>query len=328
MGELTEKLPFFVVSWLPLFSAGTASRFRLYRQSDTMCFSSRLLPIFSLVAASLSAGAQHQLQLDVARFRNDDIAVKGGVVEVYATVAGKSLTYQKRGPKMFQAGATVTLEVVRPDGTAAYQETVTLKPPVLRDTTAVIKNPISFQKRLNLPDGRYTLRGQMRDLYRAGSADIVEQPLTVEFGATKPVLSDVMLLAKPASRSAVEPNNFMRNGLSLTRAAGGLYARGQDKLFFYTELYNAAANQPLTVRYRLRAAKATKDAATGQHTVQGADGKPTVLAGTLDLSRVPTGEYMLTIEIRNAKTQLLTTQTTTVRRNTADYAPAGAVMPR
>jgi len=280
------------------------------------------------MAVSLSAGAQHQLQLDVARFRNDDIAVKGGVVEVYATVAGKSLTYQKRGPKMFQAGATVMLEVVRPDGTAAYQETVTLKPPVLRDTTAVIKNPISFQKRLNLPDGRYILRGQMRDLYRAGFTDIVEQPLTVEFGVTKPVLSDVVLLAKPVSRSAVEPNNFMRNGLSLTRAAGGLYARGQDKLFFYAELYNATAGQPLTVRYRLRAAKATKEAATDQHTVQGADGKPTVVAGTVDLGKVPTGEYTMTVEVRNAKNQLLTTQTTTMHRNTADYAPAGAVMPR
>ncbi|MBX0292034.1 hypothetical protein K3G63_16410 [Hymenobacter sp. HSC-4F20] len=294
-----------------------------------MAFGPRfLLPLFLLLMPLASAVAQHQLQLDVASFRSADVAVRGGVVEIYATVSGKRLTYQRRGPKMFQAGATVLLEAVRPDGTAAYQETVTLRPPVLRDTTAAIKNPISFQKRITLPEGRYVLRGQLRDQYRATNTDIVEQPLVLEFTSPKPALSDLVLLSKPASRSAVEANNFIRNGLSLTRAPGGLYARGMEKLYFYAELYNAAAGQPLVVRYRLRAPKAAKDAVTGQGAIQGAQGKPTVLTGDLDLSKVPAGEYMLTVEVRNAKNQMLSTQTTTVRRNPADYAPAGAVMPQ
>lgn len=291
----------------------------------------RFLPLALLLFTGAAQAQVHQLQLDVARFRSEDVAIKGGVVEVYATVAGKHLTYQKRGPKMYQAGATVTLEAVRADGISVYQETVTLKPPVLRDTTAAIKNPISFQKRLNLPEGRYTLRGQLKDLYRTGFTDIVELPLALEFVATKPALSDVVLLLKPASRSAVEANTFMRNNLSLTRAPGGLYARGQDKLFFYSELYNVAPGQAIGLRYRLRATKATKaakDAASGQGAVQGADGRPTVLTGELDLGKLPAGDYTLTVEVRNAKNQVLSTQTTTVRRNPADYAPAGAVMPR
>ncbi|RPD46800.1 hypothetical protein DNI29_11600 [Hymenobacter sediminis] len=274
-----------------------------------------------------SALAQRQLQLDVATFRNPDVAVKGGVVEVYATVSGKYLTYHRRGPKMFQAGATVTLEAVRPDGTAVYQETVTLRPPVLRDTTAAIKNPISFQKRLTLPEGQYVLRGQMRDQYRAATTDIVEKPLTIESGGTKAVLSDLVLLSKPASRSSVEANNFIRNGLSLTRTPGGLYGRGMEKLYFYAELYNATPAQPLIVRYRLRAAKATKDAASGQGAAQPSAGKPTVLTGELDLTTVPAGDYTLTLEVRNAKNQVLSTQKTSVRRTPADYAPVGAVMP-
>ncbi|MET4106822.1 hypothetical protein [Hymenobacter sp. UYP22] len=288
----------------------------------------RFLPLAFLLFMGAAHAQVHQLQLDVARFRSEDVAIKGGVVEVYATVAGKHLTYQKRGPKMYQAGATVTLEAVRADGVAVYQETVTLKPPVLRDTTAAIKNPISFQKRLNLPEGRYTLRGHLKDQYRTGSTDIVELPLVLEFASTKPAMSDLVLLLKPASRSAVEANTFIRNNLSLTRAPGGLYARGQDKLFFYSELYNIAPGQAITLRYRLRAAKATKDAVSGQGAVQGADGRPTVLTGELDMSKLPAGSYALTVEARNAKNQVVSTQTITVRRDPADYAPAGAVMPR
>lgn len=283
-----------------------------------------LLPLQTLLAAPAAA----QLLLDVASFRNDDVAVKGGVVEVYATVSGQHLTYKRRAPKVFQAAALVTLEAIRPDGTAAYQETITLKPPVLRDTTAAIKNPISFQKRLWLPAGRYTLRGQLRDQNRAASTVIVEQPLVVEFGATKPQLSDLVLLAKPVSRSASEANNFIRLGWTLTRAPGGLYARGQDKLFSYAELYNIAIGQPLVLLYRLQPVASKLVVASVKGVAQGAEGRPTVLAAELDISKVPAGNYILTLEVRDAKNRMLATKTASVQRNPTDYAPAGAIMPR
>ena len=298
----------------------------MYRQTDTMTGFQRLLLLVLLCLAAPAASAQ--LLLDVSRFRNDNVAVKGGVVEIYVTVSGQHLTYQRRGPKMYQAGAAVTLEAIRPDGVAAYQETITLRPPVLRDTTATIKNPISFQKRIILPDGRYIFRAQMRDQYRAASTTIVEQPLVVEFGNDKLQMSDVVLLAKPASRAAVEANNFIRNGLTLTRAPAGLYARGQEKLFFYAELYNVAAGQPLVLRYFVRAPKGKQDVAAGKGLVQGAEGRPTVLTGELDLSKVPAGSYQLMVEVRNAKNQVVASQTTNLRRDPAEYAPAGAVISR
>ncbi|QJX47659.1 hypothetical protein HMJ29_12175 [Hymenobacter taeanensis] len=283
--------------------------------------------LLALTALCAQAAAPPQLLLDVARFRNEDQVVKGGVVEIYATVSGQALTYMRRGPKLFQAAATVTLEVIRPDGSAAYQETVTLKPPVLRDTTAAIKNPISFQKRIALPEGTYTLRGQVRDQYRAGTSTITDLPLVIKPAATKPTLSDVVLLAKPASRTIAEGNNFIRNGFSLTRAPGGMYSRGTEKLNFYAELYSAPVGQPLSVRYRVRATGAAKDAAVATSTVTGQEGRPTPVVGQLDLTKLPAGEYVLTVEIRNAKSQVLSSQTAKMRYNPADYAPAGAVMP-
>lgn len=284
-----------------------------------------LLTFFTLLA---QAAVPPQLVLDVARFRNEDMAVKGGVLEIYATVSGQSLTYMRRGPKIFQAAASVTLEVIRPDGSALYQETVTLKPPVLRDTTAVIKNPISFQKRILVPDGTYTVRGQVRDQYRNGRSSVVDIPLTMQTASAKPMLSDVVLLAKPASRASVDANNFIRGGFSLTRTPGGLYARGMEKLYFYGELYNAPADQALALRYRVRAAGGTKDVASGTGTVKGLPGRPTPVTGELDLSKLPAGDYVLTVDIRNPKNQVLSSQTARLRHTPDEYAPAGAIMPR
>ncbi|MBD2715635.1 hypothetical protein KBK19_11365 [Microvirga sp. STR05] len=281
-----------------------------------------------LLHLTAAAAPQPTLQLDVARFRNEDVSVKGNVVELYATVSGKWLRYMRRAPKMYQAAAVLTLEIVRPNGQAAYQETVTLKPPVLSDTTAVIKNPLSFQKRIVLPDGEYSLRALVQDQYRKGQQSLIEMPLVLKSTEAKPTLSDLVLLAKPAARGA-EASNFSRSGFSLTRAPGALYARGQEKLFFYGELYNAAVGQPLQVSYRLKEINlpkgmGAKTIATGQSTVTGAEGRPTVLTSELNLGKVPTGDYLLTVEVRNAKNQLLASQTATLHREANDYAPAGA----
>ena len=284
---------------------------------------SLLLLLLLLQLAPAAGAALPMLQLDVARFRNEDTGIKGSVVEVYATVSGKSLRYMRRAPKMYQAAATLTLEVIRPDGQAVYQETVTLKPPVLSDTTAVIKNPLSFQKRLVLPDGEYTLRGLVRDQNQTGQQSLVEQPLTLVSVGAKLALSDVVLLAKPAARGA-EASNFSRGGYSLTRAPGGFYARGTDRLWLYTELYNLAPDQSLTVRYQLRQAKAKTDALATSGTVRGQAGRPAPILGELDLSKVSTGDYTLTVEVRDSKNQLLTTQTALVRRAPDEYTPAGA----
>jgi hypothetical protein len=100
-----------------------------------------------------------------------------------------------------------------------------------------------------------------------------------------------------------------------------------DKLYFYAELYNAPSDQALTVRYRVRTAGAAKDAVVATSTATGLAGRPTPVVGQLDLSKLTAGAYVLTVEIRNAKSQVLSSQTAKVRYNPADYAPAGAVMP-
>ncbi|WP_375437110.1 hypothetical protein [uncultured Hymenobacter sp.] len=264
--------------------------------------------------------------MDIARFRNTDTSVKGNVVEIYATVPGQWLTYLRRTPKMYQAAAVLTLEIVRPDGQAAYQETITLKPPVLSDTAAAIKNPLSFQKRLVLPDGTYTIRGLVRDQYRTAQQALLEIPLVLASTDTKPALSDLVLLTKPAAKGAVA-GNFSRGGFSLTRAPGGLYARGADKLWLYAELYNATPEQELQLRYRLRRVGSKTDALALPGTTRGLPGRPTPITSELDLSKLPAGDYTLTMEVRTPK-QLLATQTAAVHRMPNDYAPGGATPTR
>ncbi|HEX8328821.1 MAG TPA: hypothetical protein VF629_14870 [Hymenobacter sp.] len=283
--------------------------------------------LLSLVASLGAQARPPQIIIDVARFRNLNKVEKGAEVEVYVTVPTQSLTYRQRAPKAFQSAATVTLEILKADGKPAYREVITLKPPVLTDTTIAIKNPQSFLKRVMLPDGKYTLRGTVKDQYRStGGETTVEKPLVLE-EPKGPFLTDVVLLAKPAVRSGGD-DNFARGGYRLTRAPGNAYARGAENVFFYTELLNAPAGQPLRVHYHLTTPDGS--AADADATLTPQSGRPTTVVGQLPMGPLPEGPFTLFIEVYGGpggKT-LLTGHRAVGQRNPNEYAPDGAAVPR
>ena len=269
-----------------------------------------------------------QLILDVARFRNLNKVEKGAEVEIYVTVPTQLLTYRQRAPKAFQSAATVTLDILKADGKPAYHEVITLKPPVLNDTTIALKNPQSFLKRILLPDGKYTLRGTVRDLYSAANGETtVEKPLVLET-PTGPFLSDVVLLARPAARNAGADDNFSRGGYRLTRAPGGSYGRNADNIFFYTELHNAPTNQALRVHYHLTTPDGS--AADADASLTPKVGRPTTVVGQLPLGPLPEGPFTLFIEVYGGpgNKKLIAGHRVIGQRNGTEYLPAGAAVPR
>ncbi len=285
-----------------------------------------LLVISFLFSLGAQAGPP-QLLLDVARFRNLNKVEKGAEVEIYVTVPTQSLIYRQRAPKAFQSAATVTLEILKADGQSAYREVITLKPPVLSDTTIAIKNPQSFLKRILLPDGKYTLRGTVKDQYRStGSETVVEKSLVLEAPAG-PFLTDVVLLSRPAARGAGD-DNFARGGYRLTRAPSGSYGRGSDNIFFYTELHNAPVGQELRVHYHLTTPDGSAADADAALTPQ--SGRPTTIAGQLPLGPLPEGPFTLFVEVYGGpgNKKLLAGHRAIGQRSIADYAPAGAAVPR
>ncbi|WP_046243263.1 hypothetical protein [Hymenobacter terrenus] len=281
----------------------------------------------SLAFASAAQAGPPQLLLDVARFRNLNKVQKGAEVEIYVTVPTQSLIYRQRAPKAFQSAATVTLDILKADGQAAYHEVVTLKPPVLNDTTIAIKNPQSFLKRILLPDGKYTLRGTVRDQYRStGGETTVEKPLVLE-APTGPFLTDVVLLSGPAVRSG-GADNFSRGGYRLTRTPGGNYGRGADNVFFYTELHNAPMGQALRVHYHLTTPDGSAADADADLTPE--SGRPTTVVGQLPMGPLPEGPFTLFIEVYGGlgNKTLLAGHRAIGQHTQSEYAPAGAVVPR
>ena len=285
-----------------------------------------LIVLFSLFGLAAHASPP-QILLDVARFRNLNKVEKGAEVEIYVTVPTQTLTYRQRAPKAFQSAAIVTLEIIKADGKMAYREVVTLKTPVLNDTTIAIKNPQSFLKRILLPDGKYTLRGTVRDQYQSKNGETtVEKPLVLE-APVGPFLSDIVLLARPASRNG-GTDNFSRGGYQLTRTPSGTYGRGAETLFFYTELHQAPVGKALRVHYHLTTPDGSAADVDADLTPQ--SGRPTTVVGQLPMGPLPDGPFTLFVEVYGGagNKTLLAGHRVIGQRTVAEYAPAGAPVPR
>ena len=287
-----------------------------------------LLTLLVALTTLAVQAAPPQLMLEVARFRNLDKVVKGAEIEIYVTVPTQPLTYRQRAPKSFQSAAVVTLDILKADGKAVYHEVIILKPPVLNDTTIAIKNPQSFLKRVLLPDGKYTLRGTVKDQYKSANGETtVEKPLVLETPAAGPFLTDVVLLSRPAARSGGD-DNFARGGYRLTRAPGGSYGRGADNVFFYTELHNAPVGQSLRVHYHLTTPDGS--AADADAILPPQSGRPTSIAGQLPMGPLPDGPFTLFVEVYggSGNKKLLAGHRAIGEHTAAEYAPAGAAVPR
>lgn len=287
----------------------------------------RVFWLFFPLLLGFRAPAAHagppQILVDIARFRNLEQVEKGAEVEIYVTVPTQSLTYRQRAPRAFQSAATVTLEILKADGKSAYREVIILKPPVLNDTTIAIKNPQSFLKRIRLPDGKYTLRGTVRDQYRSANGVTIVEKALVLVAPTGPSFSDVVLLARPAVRSAGN-DDFTRGGYRLTRAPGNFYGRGAETVFFYTELHQVPTGQPLRVHYHLTTPDGS--AADADATLTPQSGRPTTVVGQLPMGPLPEGPFTLFVEVYGGagNKKLLAGQRVIGQRNAKDYAPAGA----
>ncbi|MEJ7658200.1 MAG: hypothetical protein WKG07_00530 [Hymenobacter sp.] len=166
---------------------------------------------------------------------------------------------------------------------------MTLKPPVLSDTTIALKNPLSFPQAHDAARWQlYAARHRARPVHTPPPAKPPWSYSLTVAAPTAPAFSDIVFLARPAAKASAA-GTFNRGGYLLTRAPGGAYGRGADNMFFYTEL-NASAGRPSAVRlhYHLAAPDGTAaDADAPPVTAQA--GRPTPLVGQLPLGPLPEG---------------------------------------
>jgi len=230
-------------------------------------------------------------------------------VEFNLEIAALTVTYQSVDSVQFQASVEVLILIKKGEDVVNYEKYL-LTSPLVRTPQALLD-----VKRLSIPNGEYTVEISFQDANTAGNKKSYSFPLSVAVPNTT-YLSDIQLLR--SFRPDVSTNPFAKNGYFMEPLPFSFYDKASTMLAFYAEIYHsnaAVADGDYTVRYFIeKEVGSTKTLISAGNKRKKGSSIDAVLV-QMDISKLESGNYTLTVELRNATNELLALRTTSFQRS-------------
>lgn len=223
-------------------------------------------------------------------------------IEIYLYVIGKSVTFIELSPDSGQRQASVEMNIVFKKNEQIFLvERVLIKSP--QDTKAV---NFSDVRRLAIPHGEYKLEVELIDHNQPENSVLLgEDVLIMNPDLNK--ISDIQLLA--TFKKTEEENVMVKNGIFMEQIPFHFYNKNYKQLPFYFELYsgNIPENSgDLLLKYSIVKilGNGEKEEVAFMYRKRSPKAVDPVLL-QMDLSKVPSGNYALTVELMAGPKEVL-----------------------
>lgn len=263
----------------------------------------RLLFAALLIGCSLSAAAQDRQLTAVFSYGTFYQSGTGSYVETYLTFDAWNLNFVKNGDS-YQATVQVVITASKGD-TIEYANKYELKSPRIASPDLDHFNFLDME-RFSLPNGIHNLRIELRDIYSPNKPTVVEQQLALYYTPRRPALSSVMMVAsiKPTENE----NILSRGGYDIEPYVNDFLPEQIKQLDFFYEIYNI--NREVRDEHIFSVAhiemQETGRVLESTQVIQRLDNDSVIpVFGSIDIASLPSGNYNLSIEIRNKKNDLL-----------------------
>lgn len=251
------------------------------------------LILFSLISLQGIAGVQAIFNYKQFMAPSKDI-----YIESYLSFISSSLKYKNPGSKVLQARLLVT-QYIKQEGVILDFKKYQVLGPVLQDSVAV---DFKDQKRFVLVPGYYQVEIEIVDLNdTSGKATITTRTIHVDGYDGEINVSDIELIDYFKKTEKNEKNEFSKSGFDIYPMVSNYLPTDVEKLAYYFEIYNNGPTEPkvlitqfvetysgnkLLPNYLKRTVKNLKQI--------------TPIMGAFNISKLPTGNYNLVIEVRDS----------------------------
>lgn len=230
---------------------------------------------------------------------------KGPFIETYLSVAGESVIYNQNENGLFQAVIEVTF-IFRQDEDIRDFDKYQLFSPEVEDTS-MIGFDFLDQQRYFIPQGDYEMEIIIEDLHDNKPPYSTIQPVSIFFDKNKLNFSGIQLVE--SFTTTKEQNILSKGGYDLIPMVNNFFPEALHKLTYYTELYHAdrvlGTGEKFLVITQIKAFEndnTLKDFVSYKRI----DTKPVVpIFSEFDITRLPSGNFKLVVEIRNKQNELL-----------------------
>jgi len=231
--------------------------------------------------------------------------IDGPYVETYLTILGHSVYFAQNPNNKYQASIELTIVISKDDNVVDFTK-INIKSPEVEDTLNINFSLIDVQRFL-LANGNYDIEVIIKDLNSPFKEFVIDESLRVEFKEDQINLSGIQLIEKVEPTK--EKNMLTKSGLDLYPLPLNFFPSGINTVRFYSEIYNTEKNlgvdesfllltkieqlETRRVVFELQRAKREK-ARSVVNFIQ-----------EYDISMLPSGNYMLVVEVRDKNNNLV-----------------------
>ncbi len=242
-------------------------------------------------------------------------------IETYLSIDAGSIQYTKNVDSKFQGSLQININCYE-GGQLVKSDAYNLMSPELSDTTNIRFNIID-QNRISLPNGSYRYELSIRDNNDTSKTAFIETPILIHFPKNKISISDIAFIESYKSTTQASGKNI-RNGMEMIPNADNFYPTSINKLIFYSEIYNAntlGENETALLSYYIENVGST--GAIDKYTqIKKVLVKPVlVVMSEYDIQLLPSGNYNVTVELRNKSNELLVQKKAFFQRSNQSVKP-------
>lgn len=264
------------------------------------------LLLFLINSISFAGGLQ--AYMSYASFSTPD---NQPYIETYLTVKGSSIKPTLNREAKYQGGAEVQIIFRQNDSIVNFSKYV-LNGPAIDDTLEGYPNFLDVQ-RYALGNGTFDIELKIKDINSTDEPIISYDQYTLNYNES-PEFSDIELVE--SMKESSDQNNFSRNGYDIYPYVFTYFPEEVNELTFYSEFYN---NNKLTddfiITYYLKSIDLDKK--LDEYTVikRKKPKEVNTVIGKMDISKLPSGKYLLVIEAKNRENKIINTKQTYFQRN-------------
>lgn len=276
-------------------------------------FNTHMRIFFWVIASFVFVGVGRLQALDASVSHHLYYSPGQPYVEVGFFFWGRSLTRLPQPDSAFVSAVEVVITFSNGDRIVQFDK-FTLNSPQSRAA-------LNFRdlKRYALPNGAYVMEILMTDANQPENKLIHKSALEVAFATDRVQQSDICLLASVEKAAAEGP--FTKNGLELDLLPYNFYGRSATTLALYHEIYQAdkLIGEPFAVSFVIeRLNGAQTEVVRTMHKRQEATAVVPVVQ-LMDITDLPSGNYRLTIEVKDRNRQLLSSKKTDFQRSNPQF---------
>ena len=251
----------------------------------------------------------------IFNYKQFQIPNKGVYIESYLSFVSSSLKYKAYDSEVLQAKLLVTQILKKGEKVIDFKKYEVLGP-VLKDSVAV---DFKDQKRFFLEPGEYEIEIIIKDLNNPDPGhSVTRNKISVSAYDKEINISDIELI--DYFNKTKKKNQFSKSGYDIYPMVSNYLPTEIEKLVYYLELYNSGKRKKVLVKQYIETYYGNKLLPNYLKRSVKKLGEVTPILNLFDISKLPSGNYNLVVEIRDSLNELIIADKVFVQRVNSDIA--------